>query len=193
MRRSRRSRLSRELCFTRPTATSRAFRGFAVKTRWPRTAPYLDFQYHRHNQRPSLRLARDVALQVGADFLLDHAIVGFLFGAGGIEGLHDDLPDAFDHAVFAGRESARHNLGRSFDQSGELVDGDDRHHETVFAEVAAVFDDDVFDHVGAGAGIDADAAHVDAAGLAGAELVDFEDVPTFDQHHATNRPSHGCR
>ena len=30
-----------------------------------------------------MRLARDVALQVGADFLFDLAIVGFLFGAGG--------------------------------------------------------------------------------------------------------------
>src|ERR1039458_4514961 len=139
MRRSRRSRLSRELCFTRPTATSRAFRGFAGKTRWPRTAPYLDFQYHRNNQRPALRLARDVALQVGADFFFDHAVVGFLFGAGGIEGLHDDLAGALDEAILAGIEAARYNLGRGFDPSGELVDGDDRHHEAVFAEVTAVF------------------------------------------------------
>src|ERR1700730_4464276 len=70
-----------------------------------------NLQYHRHDQRPPLVLPRDVALQIGADFLLDHAIVGLLFGAGGIEGLDDDLLDALDHAIVAGIEPARHNLG----------------------------------------------------------------------------------
>src|ERR1019366_2159514 len=139
MRRSRRSRLSRELCCTPPTATSPGFRGCAGRTRWPRTAPYLDFQYHRHNQRTPLRLARNVALQVGADLFFDHAVVGFLFGARGIEGLHDDLAGALDEAIFAGIEAARYNLGRGFDPSGELVDCDDRHHKAVFAKVTAVF------------------------------------------------------
>src|SRR5208337_562743 len=152
---------------------------------------FSDLQYHRHNQRPPLRLPRDVALQVSADFLFDHAVVGFLFGAGGVEGLHDDLAGAFDHAVFAECESARHNLGRGFDAAGELVDGNDRHHETVFAEVTAVFDDEVFDHVGAGAGIDADAADVDASGLACAVFVDFEHVSTLNQQHAADRAMHG--
>jgi hypothetical protein len=59
---------------------------------------FSDLQYHRHNQRPALRLARDVAFQVGADFLLDHAVVGFLFGAGGIEGFDDDLAGALAQA-----------------------------------------------------------------------------------------------
>src|ERR1700686_3186617 len=156
------------------------------------TSSSSDFQYHRHDQRSPLVLPRDVALQIGADFLLDHAIVGLLFGAGGIEGLDDDLLDALDHAVVAGIEPARHNLGRSLDASGELVDGDDRHHEAVFAEMAAVFDNNVFDYVGARARIDADAAHIDAAGLAGAKFVDFENVSSFDQHHFANRSGHGA-
>src|SRR5208283_766194 len=100
-----------------------------------------NLQYHRHDQRPPLRLARDVALQVRPDFLLDHAIVGFLFGAGGVEGFHHNLAGAFDHAVFAERKATGHNLGRGFDESGEFVDGNDRHDEAVFAEMAAVFDD----------------------------------------------------
>src|ERR1700674_4913875 len=154
------------------------------------TSSSSDFQYHRHDQRPSLVLARDVALQIGADFLLDYAIVGLLFGAGGIERFDDDLLDALDHAVVAGIEPARHNLGRSLDASGELGDGDDRHNEPVFAEMAAVFDNNVFDHVGARAGIDADAAHIDASGLAGPEFVDFKNVSSFDQHHFANRSSH---
>src|ERR1700674_468115 len=156
------------------------------------TSSSSDFQYHRHDQRPSLVLPRDVPLQIGADFLLDHAVVGFLFGAGGIERFDDDLPDALDHTVVAGIEPARHNLGRGLDASGEFVDGDERHHEPVFAEMAAVFDNNVFDHVSAGAGIDTDAAHIDAAGLAGAELIDFENVSSFDQHHFANRSSHGA-
>ena len=57
--------------------------------------------------------------------------------------------------------------------------------------MAAVFDDEVFDHVGARAGIDADAAHVDASGLAGAVFVDFQDVSAFDQHHVADRAVHG--
>jgi len=61
-----------------------------------------------------------------------------------------------------------------------FVDGDDRHHEAVFAEMAAVFYDDVFDYVGARAGVDADAADVDASCLAGAVFVDFQNVSGFD-------------
>src|SRR5215471_10238136 len=58
-----------------------------------------NLQYHRHDQRSSLRLLRDVALQVGADFFFDHAEVGFLFVAGGFERFHDDLSRALNQAV----------------------------------------------------------------------------------------------
>ena len=57
--------------------------------------------------------------------------------------------------------------------------------------MAAVFDNEVFDHIGARAGIDADAANIDASGLAGAELIDFENVSAFDQHHVADRSGHG--
>ena len=38
-----------------------------------------------------------------------------------------------DYTVFAGIKSTRHNLGRSFNAASELIDGDDRHHEAIFA------------------------------------------------------------
>src|SRR5580704_13773152 len=146
----------------------------------------LNLQYHRHNQWPPLCLPRDIPLQIGANFFFDHAIVRFLFGAGGIQRLDHDLFDAFDHRIFTRVETARHDLGRRLDAPGQLVDRYDGHHEAIFAQVAAVLDDDVLDHVGARAGIDADAAYIDASGLAGALLIDFEDVSTFDQHHLTD-------
>src|SRR6202522_390006 len=144
----------------------------------------------RHDQRASLRLPGDISLQVGANFLFDHSVVGFLFGAGGIEGFDHNLLDAIDHAVFAGVESAGHNLGRSFHTPGELVHGDDRHHEAVFAEVATIFNNEVVDHIGARAGIDADTANIDASGLACAGLIDFENVSAFNQHHLADRSAH---
>ena len=58
--------------------------------------------------------------------------------------------------------------------------------------MAAVFDDEVFNHIGAIAGVDADAAYVDFAGLARAELVEFENVSAFDQHDFADRSAHGA-
>ena len=58
--------------------------------------------------------------------------------------------------------------------------------------MAAVFDDQIFDHVGAVAGIDADAAHVDAAGFARAQFVEFENVAALDQHDFADRTVHGA-
>src|ERR1019366_6164586 len=153
----------------------------------------LYLQYHRHDQRSSLRLPGDVALQIGADLFFDHAVIGFLFGAGGIEGLHDDLAGALDNAVFSGSEAARHNLRRGFDPSREFVDGNDRHHEAIFAQVAAVVDYQVLYHIRARAGIDADAAYVHAARFACAQFVDFQYVSAFDQHHVADRAAHRAR
>src|SRR5437868_6470278 len=99
---------------------------------------------------------------------------------------------AFQETIFSNVETARHDFGRGFDISRELVDGDDGKDYPVFADVAAVFDDQVFDYVGAVAGIDADSAHVDLHGLAGAQLVEFQDVSAFDQHYLAYRAAHGC-
>src|SRR5262249_48628251 len=79
---------------------------------------------------------------------------------------------------------------RGLDFSRQLVDGDDREHDPVFAEVTAIFDDQVFDYVGAVAGIDADTADVDLAGLARAQLVEFQNFSAFDQHDFTDRSGH---
>ena len=41
----------------------------------------LDFEYHRHDQRPLLRLLGYVPFEVRPDFFFDHAVVGLLFVA----------------------------------------------------------------------------------------------------------------
>ncbi len=46
--------------------------------------------------------------------------------------------------------------------------------------MAAIADDEVFDDVGSGAGVDADAAGGDFAGFAGVVAVELEDVAIFD-------------
>ena len=74
---------------------------------------------------------------------------------------------AFHEAVFAGVEAAGDDFGRTFRFAGQLVDGDDGEDDAVFADVAAVFNNQVFDHVGAITGVDADAADVDASRFCG--------------------------
>src|SRR5271165_4933708 len=103
----------------------------------------------------------------------------------------DDAPRAFHEAVFADVEAAGHDLKGRFHLAGRLVDGDDGQHDAVFAQVTAVFDDEVFDHVGAVARVDADAAYGYFAALAGAEFVEFQDVAALDQHDLAHRSAHG--
>src|ERR1700691_172196 len=65
----------------------------------------LNFQNDRHDKRTPLRLSGDVALQVGADFFFDHAVICFFFFARLVEGIHHNLASALDQAVFAGVEA----------------------------------------------------------------------------------------
>src|SRR5271166_5919474 len=85
----------------------------------------LNLQYHRHNQRTFLRLLGNVALQISADFFLDHAIVSFLFFAGVRQCVFDDALCSVHEAVFSGVEAARDDLWRSFHSACKFVDGDD--------------------------------------------------------------------
>src|SRR5205807_49765 len=70
----------------------------------------LNLQYHRHNQRPFLRLLGNVALQISPNLFLDDAIVGLFFVARIFQRLHHDLPRPAHEAVFAGSESPRNNF-----------------------------------------------------------------------------------
>src|SRR6185369_10240988 len=153
---------------------------------------FLYLQYHRHDQWTLLGLLGNVALQVSADFFLDHAVVGFLLGAGSIQSLHDDLPGPVVKAVFSRREAAGHDFGRSLHLAGEFVDGDDGQHDAVFTEVAAVFDNQVFDHVGPRSRVNADPADINAAGFARSQFVELENVAALDQNHVSDRPLHRC-
>src|SRR5258708_1888461 len=59
--------------------------------------------------------------------------------------------------------------------------------------MASVSDNQIFDHICARAGIDADSSHVHAPCLGGAELVDLEDVAPLDQHDFADRAVHRSR
>ena len=61
------------------------------------------------------------------------------------------------------REPAAHDFRRDFDLARVFVDRDDRQHDAVFGDHAAVADHHVAHHFAHRAGIDADAAHRDAA------------------------------
>src|SRR5207244_853533 len=72
-----------------------------------------------------------------------------------------------------------HDFGQAFEAAGVSVDGDDRHHDAVFGEVAAVANDHVLHHVVHRSGIDADPAHGDPPGFARAMVVDLQNVAGF--------------
>ena len=61
-----------------------------------------------------------------------------------------------------------------------LVDGEHGEDDAIFGEDAAVADDEVFDDVDGGAGVDEDAAGGDLVFLARVGLIEFEDVAVFD-------------
>src|SRR5579864_5106666 len=88
-------------------------------------ATSLDFENYRHDQRSFLGLLGDVALEVGADFFFDHAVVGLFFLAGMRKRIFDHASRAFHETVLADVEAASHDFRRRLDSSGELVDGDD--------------------------------------------------------------------
>src|SRR5206468_5855277 len=86
-----------------------------------------------------------------------------------------------------------HNLRRGFHPTGVLVDGDDRQHKAVFAEMPPVFDYKVFNDICPGTRVDTDATNVDASGLTRSKFVEFEHVAAFNEHHAANGAVHGAR
>src|SRR5581483_4458616 len=84
-----------------------------------------DLQYHWHDQRAPLGLLRDVALQVSANLLFDHAVVGLFFVAGLLKRLRHDLARAVHESVFASCKSACDDFRGCFDPATQLVDRDD--------------------------------------------------------------------
>src|SRR5664279_1630127 len=153
-----------------------------------------DFQDHWHDQRPPRSVFHDEALQVLANFFLDHAVVALLFVAGRLEGVHHRLPRLIEEAIFAGvgGEAAHHDFGWSLHLARQLVDGDDGQHDAVFAEVAAIANDQIFHHIAHGIGIDADAAYGNASRLASPHLVELQNVAALDHHDLAHRVVHGA-
>ena len=59
--------------------------------------------------------------------------------------------------------------------------------------MASVFDDQIFDHIGAIARVDADSTHIHSHGLARAEFIELENIAALDQHDLSHRSMHGGR
>src|SRR5208337_3970630 len=154
-----------------------------------------DFEDDRHDQRPPRGVLHYEAFEVLADLLLDHAVVALLFVTGGFQSTHHGLASLVEETVLActGSEPAHHNFGRTLHLAGQLVNRDDWQHDAVLAEVPAVANDEVFDHVAHGVGIDADAADSNATRLARAQFVELQYVAALDHHYFPNGAVHGAR
>src|SRR6185369_381101 len=153
-----------------------------------------DFQYYGHDQRALLRLLGNVALQVCANLLLNHTIVSLLLLAGDIERLHDYLAGSVHEAILSRRKPTAHDLRTGFYTAAKLVNRDDGQHDAILTEVAPVLDNKIFDHIGARARIDAHAANVDPSRFARAQLIEFQNIATFNKdnvsYSAMHRPGH---
>ena len=141
------------------------------------SAVALDFHDDRHDHGAAAGDFLDVAFEFDADLFLDDAVVGDFFAAEGVDGAGDEVACGFGDVSAA--EAAEDDFGLAFDLAGALVDGDDGEDDAIFREGAAVLDDEVFDDVNGGAGVNEDAACGDLAVFAGLGLVEFEDVAVF--------------
>jgi hypothetical protein len=141
-----------------------------------------EFKDDGHDEGTTVGVLLDEALEVAADFVLHDAVVAALLGAGHFEGAGDDVAGVAEEVGVVGYEAACGDFGLAFDLAGALVDGDDGQEDAVFAEMLAVADDGIFDDVGGGVVVDADATGGDFAGFVGGVGVEGEDVAVFEQH-----------
>ena len=121
------------------------------------------------------------AFQVHANLLLHHAPITTLLRTGVFEGACNHPASVLKkRSTIARYEASAHNLGKPFAPARVLIDRDDRQYKAVFRQMAAITDDDVFNHVVKRAGIDADPADGNALTPAGAESVDLKRVAGFE-------------
>jgi hypothetical protein len=139
---------------------------------------FSDFEDHGHNHRPSPGGFLDQPLQLGADFFLDHAVVGFLLDGQGVEGLQDRLTRLLRDVGAA--KAAHDHFRLLLHFAGALVDGQHRQHDAVFRQNATILNHQVFDHIDGRAGIDEHAAGGDFVFLAGVAFVQFQNVAVFN-------------
>src|SRR5580692_6528274 len=59
--------------------------------------------------------------------------------------------------------------------------------------MAAILDDQIFDHIGSRSGVNAYSAHVYTACLARAQFVKLENIAALDQDYAADRTMHRAR
>src|SRR5665213_71155 len=142
-----------------------------------------DLQDDRHDQRAAAGAFLDKPLKVIANLLFDDSIVSLLFRTGVIERALHDLPCLGNQSLLGDCHTAHHDLGCVLEQPCPLIDGNNRQHDPVFAEVFTVADDKVSDNIVRGsAGVDADAAHGYLAGFSGGVLVQLQNIPVLQQN-----------
>ena len=99
-------------------------------------------------------------------------------------------PSASSVVAFVHHEAARDHLGHALERAGLLVDGDDRHDQAVFSQVAAIAQHFVADLAGPRA-VDQHAADGRLAGDARALGVELQDVAVLGQQHLRLRLAPG--
>src|ERR1700722_10760082 len=173
--RSAPSQWTRGVCRATPQSLSWAARNSASVTN------NLDFQNDGHDHGPARSAFLDVELQIETDFFFHDPIVSLLFGRRALERPLDDLLCLIAECNFAGNKSARHHFRRTLHFAGALVDGDDGQHQPILAQMSAIANDQVFDDIGGGTGIDANPAGRDLAVLGGSVCVQLEDVSVLQE------------
>src|SRR5581483_633895 len=128
-----------------------------------------------------------------ANFFFNDAVVSLLLIAGDIQRLTHNLPCVLHQSIFTGGKAAGHDFRLGLHASRKFVDGDNRQHDAVFADMAPILDDQVFDYVGARARVDAYPANIDPSDLARAEFVEFQDVSALDEHDVADGTMHRRR
>ena len=143
---------------------------------WP-----LELEDDGHDEGAAVGVLLEETLEVAADLVLHDAVVATLFFAGLLESAGYDVAGVAEEFGVVGGEATGGDFGDAFDLAGALVDGDDGEKDSIFAEVLSVPDHGVFDDVGGGVVVDADAAGGDFAGLLGVLAVEGEHIAVFEQ------------
>src|ERR1700733_1231139 len=106
---------------------------------------------HGHDERSTTCALLNVAFEVSSNLLFDHSVVCLLFSGRAVKRPLHYLSRLRDQALLSDSCAAHDNLGRIFESPGALIDLDNRQHDSVFAEMLAVANNNVFDDVGGGA------------------------------------------
>src|SRR3954471_3055783 len=135
---------------------------------------------HRKNQRATLGLLPEKALEVHPYLFLHYSPIAALFCTGALESSRYDPARFLENSrTLPGNKSAADDLRQPLTFAGMLVDRNNWQNEPIFGKMATVTNDNIFDHVIEGPRVDTDTPDCDFAAPASPHLIDFQGVTRF--------------